>query len=148
MKEPIHLSLSVIERHLSEVIHDLTHREAIMQADKFLTSRRIVAAVDETLGPEVRRQFRPWLQHIANEWAYDRAGGAAAEKFLRAMRRNATFVGMAFVLRLCLCRRRARIRPYRRESDDAWIACVRSQSQAPSASCWNALASARPHGHS
>ena len=93
---PIHLSLSVIERHLSEVVHDLTHREAIMQADKFLTSRRIVAAVDETLGPEVRRQFRPWLQHIANEWAYDRAGGAAAEKFLRAMRRNATFVGMAF----------------------------------------------------
>ena len=96
VERPIHLSLSVIERHLSEVIHDLTHREAIMQADKFLTSRRIVAAVDETLGPEVRRQFRPWLQHIANEWAYDRAGGAAAEKFLRAMRRNATFVGMAF----------------------------------------------------
>ena len=96
VERPIHLSLSVIERHLSEVIHDLTHREAVMQADKFLTDRRIVAAVDETLGPEVRRQFRPWLQHIANEWAYDRAGGAAAEKFLRAMRRNATFVGMAF----------------------------------------------------
>lgn len=96
VERPIHLSLSVIERHLSEVIHDLTHREAIMQADKFLTDRRIVAAVDETLGPEVRRQFRPWLQHIANEWAYDRDGGAAAEKFLRAMRRNATFVGMAF----------------------------------------------------
>ncbi len=96
VERPIWLNIGVIERHLSEVIHDLTHREAIMQADKFLSDKQIAAAVDETLGPDVRRQFRPWLQHIANEWAYDRAGMGAAEKFLRAMRRNTTFVGMAF----------------------------------------------------
>lgn len=96
VERPIHLSLGVIERHLSEVIHDLTHREAIMQADRFLSDKGIMQAVDETMGPEVRRQFRPWLQHIANEWAYDRAGLGAAERFLRGVRRNTTFVGMAF----------------------------------------------------
>jgi hypothetical protein len=96
VERPIWLNLGVIDRHLGEVIHDLTHREAIMQADKFLSDKRIMQAVDETLGPEVRRQFRPWLQHIANEWAYDRAGLAGAEKFLRALRRNTTFVGMGF----------------------------------------------------
>jgi hypothetical protein len=96
VEEPVWLSLGPVDRHLSEVIHDLTHREAIMQADKFLSDRRIVQAVDETLGPEARRQFRPWLQHIANEWAYDRAGMGGAERFIRAIRRNTTFVGMGF----------------------------------------------------
>jgi hypothetical protein len=96
VEEPVWLSLGPVDRHLSEVIHDLTHREAIMQADKFLSDRRIAQAVDETLGPEVRRQFRPWLQHIANEWAYDRAGMGGAERFIRAIRRNTTFVGMGF----------------------------------------------------
>jgi len=96
VERPIHLSLDVITRHIAEVIHDITHREAIIQADKFLGSARIAKAVDETLGPEVRRQFRPWLQHIANEWAYDRAGLAGFDKFLRGLRRNSTFVGMGY----------------------------------------------------
>lgn len=98
VERPIHLSLGIINRHVAEVIHDLTHREAIMQADKFLTDKRVMKAVDDTLGPEVRRQFRPWLQRIANEWAYDRAGNAGAEKFLRTLRANTTIVGMGFRL--------------------------------------------------
>ena len=98
VERPIHLSLGIINRHVAEVIHDLTHREAIMQADKFLSDKRVMKAVDDTLGPEVRRQFRPWLQRIANEWAYDRAGNAGAEKFLRTLRANATIVGMGFRL--------------------------------------------------
>ena len=96
VERPIHLSLGIISRHVAEVVHDITHREAIMQADKFLADKRIMAAVDETLGREVRQQFRPWLQRIANQWAYDRAGLAGAEGFLRKMRTNTTIVGMGF----------------------------------------------------
>ena len=96
VERPIHLSLGIINRHVSEVIHDLTHREAIMQADKFLSNKRIMKAVDDTLGPEVRKLFRPWLQRIANEWAYDRAGNAGWEKFFKKLRLNATIVGMGF----------------------------------------------------
>ena len=96
VKRPIHLSLAIINRHVAEVIHDITHREAVMQADRFLSDRRIAGAVDGTLGPEVRKQFRPWLQHVANEWAQDRAGNAGFEKFLRGARTNATLVGMGF----------------------------------------------------
>jgi len=88
VERPIHLSIGIIELHLSEVIHDVTHREAVMQADRFLSDKRIMQAVDETFGKEVRRQFRPWLQHIANEWAYDRAGMGALEKFMRTLRRR------------------------------------------------------------
>lgn len=98
VKRPIHLSLSVINRHVGEVIHDITHREVIMQADKFLTSKRIMKAVDETLGPEVRKQFRPWLQHIANEWANDRKGVAGWDAFAKKLRTNTSIVGMGFRL--------------------------------------------------
>ncbi len=96
VERPIHLSLGIINRHVSEVIHDLTHREAIMQADKFLSNKRIMKAVDDTMGPEVRKLFRPWLQRIANEWAYDRAGNAGMEGFIKKLRLNTTIVGMGF----------------------------------------------------
>lgn len=96
VERPIHLSLGVINRHIGEVIHDLTHREAVMQADRFLADRRIAKAVDETLGPEVRKQFRPWLQHIANEWASERVGLAGWEAFIRKLRTNTSMVGMGF----------------------------------------------------
>ena len=96
VERPIHLSLGVIHRHIGEVIHDLTHREAIMQADKFLQARPVMKAVDDSLGPEIRKMFRPWLQRIANEWAYDRAGQAGMEGFIKKARLNATIVGMGF----------------------------------------------------
>lgn len=95
---PLHLSLDVIPRHLTEVSHDLAYREAIMEADKFLTDKRIATAVEEALGREYYRQFRPWLQHIANEWAMDRRGLDGWEKFMRVARMNTTMVGMGFRL--------------------------------------------------
>lgn len=74
---PIYLSLDVIPRHIAEVIHDVTHRSAIMQADKFLSNRDVLKAVEGALGREYGEQFRPWLQSIANEYAQDRRELAA-----------------------------------------------------------------------
>ena len=86
----------MINRHLGEVIHDITHREAVMQADKFLQAERIMKAVDETLGPEMRKQFRPWLKYIANSWAMERAGNEGVGAFMQKLRSNTTVVGMGF----------------------------------------------------
>lgn len=96
VSRPIHLSLGVMQQHVTEVIHDITHREAIMNADRFLQNPRIIRAIDETLGPEIRASFRPWLQHIANEFAAERSGAGALENFIKTMRTNATIVGMGF----------------------------------------------------
>lgn len=96
VERPIHLSLDVMNRHVAEVVHDVTHREAVMQADKFLSEPRVLDAVDEVMGPQISGLFRPWLQHIANEWAYDRAGVGTLERIMRGARRNTTFVGMAY----------------------------------------------------
>jgi len=96
VQRPVLLSLDVINRHVAEVVHDLTHREAVMQAWRFLSDKRVLDAVEETLGPDAAASFRPWLQFVANEWVYDRAGMGKLESFMKASRRNTTFVGMAY----------------------------------------------------
>jgi hypothetical protein len=96
VERPVHLSLGIINRHVGEVVHDITHREAVMQADKFLSDAKVMKAVDDTLGPEIRRSFRPWLQRIANEWAYDRAAQQGIARFVQAARLNTTIVAMGY----------------------------------------------------
>lgn len=93
---PILLSPAVLSRHINEVVHDITHRETLMDAHRFLNDARIVKAVRGVLGEEVQKQFNPWLHHIANEFAYDAQGMGALEKGLKAIRTNATFVGLAY----------------------------------------------------
>jgi len=95
---PVLLSLAVLNRHVAEVIHDVTHREAVIDADRFLSDRRIVKAIRGTLGPEVQRQLRPWLQHIANEWAIDRRGAEGWDKLAKTLRTHSTIIGMGYRL--------------------------------------------------
>jgi len=94
VKRPLLLDLGVINRHLGEVIHDVTHREAVIRANRFLTNERVMRTVDEALGPEIRKQFRPWLKFVANSWAIERAGNEGFGKFIGQLRANATVVGM------------------------------------------------------
>lgn len=96
VKRPILLQLGVINRHIGEVIHDITHREAVMQANKFLSSPRVMKMIDETLNPEIRKQMRPWLKFVANQWAMERAGNEGIGKWLGKARANTTIVGMGF----------------------------------------------------
>lgn len=93
---PILLSPSVLSRHINEVVHDITHRETLMDAHRFLNDARIVKAVRGVMGEDIQKQFNPWLQHIANEFAHDAQGMSALEKGLKAIRTNATFVGLAY----------------------------------------------------
>ncbi|GFM29277.1 hypothetical protein [Novosphingobium sp. PY1] len=91
---PILLNLGVINRHLGEVIHDITHREAVIQVNRFLTSERVRRAVDAALGQEIGKQFRPWIKFVANSWAVERAGNEGFGKWLGKLRANTTAVGM------------------------------------------------------
>lgn len=96
VSRPIMLNLGVINRHIGEVIHDITHREVVIQADKFLTDPRIVSGIDKALGQEIRKQLRPWLKHVANQWALDRDGQQGLAAFMSRLRTNTTAVGMGF----------------------------------------------------
>jgi len=96
VERPVLLSLAVISRHVAEVIHDITHREAVIDSHRFLNDKRVITAVRDTLGEHIQKQFNPWLQHIANEFAYDAQGMGSVEKLVKGLRTNATFVGMGY----------------------------------------------------
>ena len=96
VERPVLLSLAVLSRHIGEVIHDITHREAVIDSHRFLNDKRVIKAVRDTLGEHIQKQFNPWLQHIANEFAYDAQGMGSVEKLVKGLRTNATFVGMGY----------------------------------------------------
>jgi hypothetical protein len=96
---PLLLDMNVIPRHISQVIHDLSYREAIMDVDRFMADGRVKGAVARALGPEIAGEFRPWLQSIAADRNMD--SGQPTSKALRywnravaQFRTNATIVGM------------------------------------------------------
>lgn len=94
--QPVNLNLDVIPRKISQTIHDLAFREALMQSDKLLSDKRVIAAMDNTFGPEVRQTMRPWLQHIANVDNDNDAAVGWIDKVLNGARTNATMVGIGF----------------------------------------------------
>ena len=94
VRRPILLDLGVINRHLGEVIHDITHREAVINANRFLSSERVRRAVDGALGQDIGNQLRPWVKFVANSWAVERAGNEGFGKWLGKLRANTTAVGM------------------------------------------------------
>ena len=63
----------VITQHMSKVVKDLTHREAVVTANKIFTNRDIRNVLQETLGPSYEKQMLPWLRSVVN----DRNGGSA-----------------------------------------------------------------------
>ncbi len=95
---PLYLSLSVLPRHLSQVIHDIAYREAVINADRFLADSRIRTRIENTLGHEYYAQFRPWLQSIANDRVVDARGLAFWDRMAHWTRTSATMVGLGFRL--------------------------------------------------
>ena len=95
---PIWLSLGVIARHIDQVTHDLAWREAITDMNKVLTDPRLRDEVEQTYGREYAKQFRPWLQAMANDRVFNTAGDSFWEGAIRKARSNATMVGIGFRL--------------------------------------------------
>lgn len=95
---PLNLDFEqVLTGHLGKVIKDLTHREAIVAANKVLTNREIRNVLQETLGPAYERQFMPWLRSVVN----DRNSGATQgladwSRFMMALRANTVAAVMGF----------------------------------------------------
>lgn len=63
----LRLDLNVISEHLGQVIHDVTHRRAVMDVNRMIENRQVREAIEETAGREMYRQLKPWLQAVANE---------------------------------------------------------------------------------
>lgn len=87
----------VVTQHLAKVVKDLTHREAIVAANKILTNPEIRNVLQETLGTPYEKQMLPWLRSVVN----DRNGGSTQgltdfSRWMMTARANVVAATMGF----------------------------------------------------
>lgn len=94
---PIMLDTGVVAAHLGQVIHDLTHRKAIIDAAKIISHPEIKQALNETLGVNIANQFNPWLQGVANDMVMDGQKGIDGwTNAMATLRANLSVAWMGF----------------------------------------------------
>ncbi len=91
--QPVLLELGVATEHLANVIHDLTHRKAVMDVARLIEDGQVREAIKGTAGTQVYRQLKPWLQAIATD---TRQPINYVERFLGRARVGATVVNMGW----------------------------------------------------
>lgn len=98
---PLLLDLDALPRMIKDEIHDVSHREAIIDADRFLSHPTVRKAIVSALSQEHYDQIRPWLQSIANDGKTSTDGARGMEFFntiAREARMRATMVGLGLRL--------------------------------------------------
>ena len=88
---PVKLDLSVFSEHVLNVIHDLTHRKAIMDVQRVAELPEVRTAIEGTAGRELYRTIRPWLLRIAGD---RRPAASPIEDLLGRARTGVTVVNM------------------------------------------------------
>lgn len=91
---PMSYDLMAAANHLNAVIHDLTHREAVRDVYKMVSSEEVANALRATLGDKYREEFPLWLKFIASERNAGEQDINSLNKFIKKMRTNATMVGI------------------------------------------------------
>ena len=89
----VRLDLDVLSEHLHNVIHDLTHRKAVIQVNKILMNEDVQAAIQGVLGKKVYDAINPWLKAVA---APEPNYMGALERMLNWTRHSATIVAMGW----------------------------------------------------
>lgn len=64
---PVRLDLSVFSEHVLNVIHDLTHRKAVLDVQRLLDNSDVRNAIEGTAGRELYKSLRPWLVRVAGD---------------------------------------------------------------------------------
>lgn len=89
--QQLRLDLDVLSEHIGQVIHDITHRRAVIDVNRLSQNADVRSAIEQTAGREMYRQIRPWLQSIANETLQPESYW---EKLIGQARTGATVVNM------------------------------------------------------
>jgi len=87
----------VLVRHVSQVVKDLSHREAAMSVAKIIKNQKVRTALSETMGQEYTDMLMPWLKGTVND-----AGGQISpdltiwKRMLLGLRSNMVVAGLGF----------------------------------------------------
>jgi len=95
---PIWLDLNVMANHVEKVIHDITHRQAIIQVYGVTRQAALRKAIEDTWGKEYVETIDAWVKAQANERFSYSHNGRFVEKFVRGLRSNITMMGLGYRL--------------------------------------------------
>jgi hypothetical protein len=92
---PVDLGFGSLPGRLSQMIHDITHREIVLDAQKVLKNPRFLNAVTEHYGKEYSDLMVPFLRDMAGQAAMPSANWARMEQWSEYLRGNAmsTYIG-------------------------------------------------------
>jgi hypothetical protein len=93
---PLLLNLGVITRHMGEIIHDVTHREAVVQVRKILADNRIRAVVNSRLGHEYWQRMGSWVENIATPNVANSKSDPSMIGIARHLNKGVSLVGLGF----------------------------------------------------
>ena len=90
---PLRLSLTVAYDAFNEIIHDLTHREAVADANRLLNSHTLDALIRQHYGAAAKRQLTEAVKDIA---AGNSGAAQALDKISARLRQNVSVAGLGF----------------------------------------------------
>lgn len=96
---PVRLDFGVIFEHVGQVIHDLSHHEALIDVGRVLGHKSVQTAVYDTQGDIVYRQFKTGVLDVAFG---DRPATNAFERAINHLRAGATIAGLGWNLATAL----------------------------------------------
>lgn len=91
--KPIRLELSGLSQHLTNVVHDLAFRRALIDVDRLAKRTEVRQAIEAAAGREYYKQINPWLHAIASD---RRQLSNPVEALLGHARAGATVVNMGY----------------------------------------------------
>ncbi|MCR5257448.1 MAG: hypothetical protein K6E40_04755 [Desulfovibrio sp.] len=92
---PLLLNFTVLSDHLFNVVHDITHRKAVLDAAKIVRNKTVREAVETYAGREAYLELMPWLQDCANE---RQAPMSQVQKMASWARASGTIMQMGYKL--------------------------------------------------
>lgn len=92
-KDPVRLDLGVITKHVTQVVHDLSWHEVLIDSGRLLRDSRIAASLRDNYGAEVTRLMRKTLDDVARG---EVVAADAGERFANYFRVGTTIAGMGF----------------------------------------------------
>lgn len=91
--ERLNLDVGVMAEHIYNTAHDVTHRKAVIEVAKCMRHAGIMDVIKNYSGPELAREFMPWLKDIANE-SNAQENMTCVHKWARWARRGSTMMAM------------------------------------------------------
>lgn len=81
-------SLELVGTRMQQMMHDIAYRQAVINANKIISDRAIVAAAKKHYGDEYVSRWEPWLKKVANQFNMDEIAQKDSADLLRRMRGN------------------------------------------------------------